>query len=331
MKALPAILNWLLATGFVFFQFGLQLAASVFNHQWAIDFSLDHVQVSLLSSMFFVTYLLMQLPVGMIYSRYPIKPIMGCAALLLGVACYWLAITDSYTQALLARALMGFASSFAFIGMVYVSGHWFHVRRFTLMLALSETVSMLSLMVVVPAMSYLMHFFRWQSMLEVAAGLLALLAVLIFVYVGDRSSQIRRKRQRKCHGPQVLRDIPKLLSVDQLWWASLYGFLAFSVVCAFTSLWGVSFIQHTTTLSRPIAAQISAMVLLGTAIGGPLSSIVVNYLGACKNTMLISSLLSGLIMTIVVFVPDLPTWSLYISYTLIGITCSSYLHTFNLV
>jgi len=331
MKSSSASINWLLATAFVFFQFGLQLAASVFNHQWAIDFSLDHVQVSLLSAIFFVTYLLMQLPVGMIYSRYPIKPVMGFAILGLALSCFWLAHATSYAYALIARALMGVTSSFGFIGMVYVSSNWFKPKRFTLMLALSEMLSMVSLMVVLPLLSYLLLFSSWQSIMQVISSLLLLLAVGVWLYVHDRSSQKKRKQQVKADWLASFRQVPRLLKIPQLWVASFYGFFMFSIICAFTSLWGVSFIEHTTTLSRPMAAQVSVMVLLGTAIGAPLSSVIAGWIRSCKRTMMISSIVASLVMAGVVFVPHIPLWLMYVLYILVGVSSAAYIHSFDLV
>jgi MFS family permease len=331
VKKIVPVLNWLVITIFVFYQFSLQFVGSVFHHKWEQDFHLTNVGVSQLSSIFFLSYLLCQVPAGIIYNRYKVKYVMISAALLLAAGCIGLGVAPTFYWALLARVVMGIASAFGFVGILYICTVWFRPNYFSFMLSLSEACSMIVLMFSITGLSYVLMHFSWRAIM-VSSGVGAiLLAVLTFFIVGERSSQMKKKKTNRQSWLSVFKKIPRVLTNKQIWIASLYGFFTFSVISAFNALWGIAFLEKTYGFDRVLSSQITNMILLGFAVGCPLNGWLASRLGCCKPLMYCGSVVSLIMMMYIIFIPGLPHAILYVTYTLIGLFSSSYIHSYSLM
>lgn len=242
------IINWLLVSIFLFYQFFLQTVASVMNTFWMNAFHTSHLGVSNLSSAFFYAYVLMQIPIGIIYDRYQPKPVLSIAALILTIGCLLMAATSNYYVALFARFLMGFGSAFGFIGLLQVIAEWFAPNRFAFVLGLSETFCSLSVTGSVIALAWSLRHFDWRSTMYFCAGIAALLFFAIFFLLRDK------EKSKEFNSEINIRTICKqgisVLKTPQVLFASIYAFFMFAIVNAFTSLWGISFLSQVYHVDR---------------------------------------------------------------------------------
>ncbi len=133
VKSILPFLAWFTVAFFVFFQFFLQTASSIMSEVWMHDFHLNKIELSNLSATFFYSYVLLQIPIGILYDRFKIKYILFTAAILLSIGCIMLSVVDSYELALVARFLMGVGSAFGFVGLLTVIITNFPANRFGFM------------------------------------------------------------------------------------------------------------------------------------------------------------------------------------------------------
>ena len=326
MKSRLAIINWSIASFFCVFQFFLQASSSLMAKLWSEDFHLSPVGVSSLSSAFFYTYLLMQIPVGLLNDLFNPRWILSAGAALIGVGCFMLASTDHYAIAWLARFIMGLGSSFGFVSMLYISAQWFKAERFTVMVGYAETIGMVGVALSSVLGAALISYAGWRVTMTVS-GLVALITlVLCVVFV--------RASPKSSHPTDLIKNlhisIKKSLKNRHIWLSGLFGLCHFSVINALCSLWGVPFLRHVYHYSLSLSAAVISMIFYGMAIGAPLTSLWSVRLGRRKPIMALSSGLAALLLSIVIFVPDLSTTGLFILFFIIGLCASTYVQCYSI-
>jgi sugar phosphate permease len=77
-------------------------------------------------------------------------------------------------------------------------------------------------------------------------------------------------------------------------------------ILSFAGFWGVPYLMQVYGLERLAAAASTSLMLIGWGIGAPLAGWVSDHLGTRRVPMLISALSVLIILSIYIYVPDLP-------------------------
>lgn len=320
---------WLTATFFSFFQFFLQTASGVIGVEWMRDFHLNKVELGSLSSAFFYTYALMQIPVGILFDRFSPRYLLGVAALLLTTGCWWLAYTDNYTMAFMARLLMGFGSSFAFIGMLQINATFFSPKRFAVLVGLSEGVAMLSVSSSILFLTWLVSNYSWRIALLASGMITLLLAVAFFILLRDDKQ--RPVAMLPWSMASILSSLKTIFTHKQVMLCSFYGFFMFAIVNAFTSLWGIPFLISTYAMDELLAAKLIGMIFIGIAMGSPLSGWLAKLLEQNRILLIIAAMVSTLTVGSIILIPHLHLTWLYMLFLLAGLSCAAYVQCFTVI
>jgi MFS family permease len=334
MNSRLAIINWSLASFFCVFQFFLQASSSLMAKLWSDDFHLSPIGVSSLSSAFFYTYLLMQIPVGFLNDLFNPRWILSSGAALIGVGCFILASTDQYSMAWFARFIMGLGSSFGFVSMLYISAEWFKAERFTVMVGYAETIGMVGVALSSVMGAALISYAGWRLTMMVSAvvALITLVLCIVFVRASPKPSHLidQKNGSRNSLIKNLKTSLLLSLKNRNVWLSGLFGFCHFSVINALCSLWGVPFLRHVYHYSLSLSAAVISMIFYGMAIGAPLTSHWSVRLGRRKPIMALSSSLAALLLSLVIFVPNLSTGSLFILFFVIGVFASTYVQCYSI-
>jgi MFS family permease len=317
---------WLIATAFVVFQFFLQNSSSLMNEYWAKDFHLSNIQVSNLSAAFFYTYVLMQVPVGVLYDRFNTKKILFIAAILLAIGCILLALSPNYAIAVIARFLMGTGASFGYIGMLKVVLDNFKANKFTLILGIGETISMICITLGIIALGFFLKTNSWRTSMFICGIFAILLAIAIKTYLRDKPQQ-----PNIVPLIDIMLQIKSLILNKQVILCSIYGFFAFSIFNAFTSLWGVSFLTNTYHYAPELAASMVSIVFMGVGVGAPMWGFLSKIYGNHLKIMLISAIGLTIVNFFIIIIPGLNELMMFSMLFLSGLFCSGYLQAFTIV
>lgn len=322
-------LNWGVAVSFVLSQFFLQASSGLMAASWQDDLQLTTTQLGFLSAVFFIAYVGMQIPVGLAYDRFSARKILLVASVLLCTGTFGLGLSHTYWQAIVARVLMGFGSSFGFIGMLYITSSWFASRYFTLLVGLAETLAMLGVALAEIIMARVISHYGWRVMLYVAGSFMLFIHLLIYLFVCDR---------RADHFKKIKKTLPLMLTLKkaatnkQVWFAGLYGFATFSVINVVVGLWGVPFFMQYHKLSLPEASSMISMVFIGTAIGGPFNAwLVERNLISRKLSTTLFAFITTIFFGFILYLPNLTVTAGFVLLFLIGFFSSIYVQVFAIV
>ncbi len=107
-------LIWLVGCTFMMYQFFLQISVSVMIPQLIAEFAIDSRGVGLLASSYFLFYIILQVPAGMLVDRFGARRVLAVGFLGCIGSCFILARAEQFWQAEVSRIFMGLTTSPAF-------------------------------------------------------------------------------------------------------------------------------------------------------------------------------------------------------------------------
>lgn len=330
MPSFNAYFVWIIAVFFAFFQFFLQTATGVLGADWQHDFQLSKVGLSNLSSAFFYTYALMQIPAGILFDRFQPRYIMTISAGVLTIGILLLAWTDQYSIAFIARLLMGAGSAFGFIGMLQTCATHFPANRFALMVGLSEGVIMSSVTFSIMFLNWLVSNHSWRVVLEGCGCITFLIMIASFLFMHQQTVKPHSESEELVRF-SIFKTLKIIFTHPQVLIGSIYSFFMFAIVNAFTSLWGISFLMTTNGFDKQTAANMVAIVFIGIGVGGPLCGWLSRLVEGARTILIGCAAASTVIMSLIIFCPRLPSAFLYVLFFMEGMMCSAYIQSFAVI
>ncbi|MDO8954642.1 MAG: MFS transporter [Gammaproteobacteria bacterium] len=319
---------WLITSLFSLFQFFLQVASNMMTTQFMQTFHIDAAGVGLLSSAFFYSYVLVQIPAGLLFDQFQLRRVLLVAVSLCGLGCALFSVSPNFETAFFSRLLMGAGGGFAFVGMVFACAESFPPAMFAMVVGLGELVGMLGTSIGQKLVPHLVIQQGWRAVMLGCAAIACALLITLFFALKD---QPKAHQSELSLWKNIRYNITQVARIPTVWLAGLFCCGMFAVVTTFASLWGVPFLQAVHHLSYLQATSHIASILLGIALGGPLAGWLYGKIASPKFLMLGFGLASLCCTLIVMFYINLPPLALYICLIGMGLFCSIYVTSFSVV
>lgn len=325
-------LVWSLVASFFLYKYVLQVSPSVITSNLMQSFSITGAQLGNLAACFSYTYLIMQIPAGMLLDRYSPRVITTIAIAACALGTFLFADAQSVFVAELSRALMGFGAAFAAISCLKMTSVWFPSHRFAFVAGLSMTAAMLGAICGEAPLSMLVHHFNWREALHLLAMPGVVLAFLVAICVRDKLTQKNKlSSESLLTFTDLRRQLAKSLREKQTWLLSIYSGLAFAPVSVFGGLWGVSFLQQAHHLSAVAAASSTSLIFMGFAMGCPIAGFLSDLFSRRNIIMLAGTLLSFITLSAVIYAPNLTPLELNLLLFGFGFGASCFLLCFSMI
>lgn len=305
-KMLPWLI-WGISSLFVSFQMLLQTSPSVMISDLQAAFSIDALGVSLLSSSFFYTYVLFQIPAGMLIDK--IHPRYCLTICLIGIAAVTMlfAAAHSLETARMGRILQGAFSAPSVVPALYLAAIWFPARRFALLAGLTEMIGMLGSAISQALLAPCIGHFGWRGTLMGCALAGLVLALLTWFIIKNKQPQATEPHAQTTESAlpktSIFHNLKIVISYPQSWINGLFSGLLFAITAAFGAFWCIPYLIQAYGFSLNKAAAASSMILFGSALGAPAIGALSDYLGLRKLPMIVSTGIVLLLMLIVLYMP----------------------------
>jgi MFS family permease len=302
-KLLPWVV-WGMSSLFVSYQMLLQTSPSVMIADLQNAFSVNAFGVSLLASSFYYTYVLLQIPAGMLIDR--VQPRYCLTACLIGIAVVTFVFAGAHTLnvARTGRILQGAFSAPSVVPALFLAAIWFPSRQFALLAGLTEMIGMLGSAVGQALLAPASGYFGWRQTLIGCALFGLVMAVLTFLTIRDKPADVTENAPEIVpHQTHVFRNLLTVIAYPQAWVNGFFSGLLFSVTGAFGAFWCIPFLQQTYPVSLNLAASASSMILFGSALGAPVLGWISDRSGLRRLPMIVSTVIVLALMLIVLYVP----------------------------
>lgn len=327
-KNYRALLIITLCASFLFYKYILQSFPSVMAPQLMDSFHLQGLGLGVLSGVYFWTYLIIPLFVGIILDYYGARWVTGLSILCcaIGVLCF--AKANSLNSAIWARALMGVGVSFASIAYFKLAAVWFDKKYYALLTSLLVTSGMIGAVFGQAPLAWMINHIGWRQSLLILSSVGFGLAFLFVLFVRDKSSARFLKNKtilnQQSSTNSLKKDILLIIKNKQNWLLTAYSGLAFSPVVIFCGLWGNPFLQKAYQLDAVFAPTLISIVFIGVALGCPLCALAIDRVRNRCTFMLYSTLISALCLSLVIYAHPMPIWILAILLFMFGFSLGAF-------
>lgn len=322
-----AIICYFLVTLFLIYEVALQISPSPLSQLLIKDLDINAVQLSIISSAYFYTYMTMQIPSGVALDRYGYKPVVLASLLFCFVGTLLFSQASTMLSATAARMLIGFGSASAFLALLYAARLYFSKKYFGFLSGLTLMIAGIGGMIGQYPVAYLARGDDWRFAFVVFA------VAGIFIFLVCVPGLGREKINHGAEQTVNFRNqcIP-LLKNRQLLLIALFAFLNCIPLTVFAGLWGPAYLVKAFSISNLHASAACLYIWLGYAIMAP----VVGYISdrIKRRCVLLSVMaLAGIIATSILafFSASLSMHGLYACLFLLGFSCSAQALTFSLV
>lgn len=324
-----AIVMYLLAALFLFYEMAIQVSPSIMTRQLMHDFSITSAGLGVMAAFYFYSYTAMQIPAGLLYDRYGPKTLLTIASIVCALGALFFGLTTTVFWAAIGRFLMGIGSAFAFIGVLVVAARWFEGYYFACLVGVAQLLAALGAISGEVPLAWSVEQIGWRNTMFFLVGVGFILAFLCFFILQDRPKHECKNIMPKERS--FWRHIGLILQNVQTWIFALYAFVGWGPMSVFASLWGVPFLMVRYQIDAFHAALPVTMMWLGIGLTAPFVGWISNLIGLRKPILWIGSLV-GLISSVILVYPfDIPYWATFILLFFMGFACAAHILTFALV
>jgi MFS family permease len=129
----------------------------------------------------------------------------------------------------------------------------------------------------------------------------------------------------------VWQGVSSAIILPDVWKIAIVAACLSGPMLSLGGLWGTPYLMESYGLERPNAAFLMSFILLGWAVGAPISGMVSDRLGRRKIVLVCASLGVVFGVAMLIFFPQLPLWFLVCVITLIGFSGGGMAATYALV
>ncbi len=278
-----AIIGWIAASFFYFYEVILRVSPSVMTQELMEYFQISATSLGWLSTSYYMSYFILQIPCGMIVDHYGPRRVITISSLICVIGTIIFCTQANFLLAMMGRMLIGVGSACAFISCLKLATDWFPAARFSLLAGVANMMGTLGATFSGRPLATLVHNYGWQNACLTLAAIGLLIAPLIWFFVKDRPRE-------GAHSVSFRESFLTIIKTKQIWLIGIIGGVLYLPITAFAELWGVPYMMRVYNINAQVASQATVMIFIGMAIGGPVFAYVAKYLKSFKKTMLICAI-----------------------------------------
>jgi MFS family permease len=287
---------FIFACFFIIYQYALRVSTGVLLSHFQNTFSLSAYDLSLLSSAFYFGYLLFMLPTGIMIDRYGLHRIWQISLVLLIASCIAFALSHSFLSILIARFVMGVASSGIIVGAIALSIQIFPKRKG---LFIGIVVSMCTIGIFIgqgPWSSLVDVLPHWQDVFWVSA--IVGLAFLVYWTFMDHTCLLKNKSSNI---KGILNVIKPLFRSRYFLILVFYIFILSAIEITFNVLWGPKFFAGIYHISITHAAYLNSILPVGNFIGALLIGLITDKLKKLRMLLITAGIITTALVTLIIY------------------------------
>ncbi len=308
-------LAWGLGAAFYFTGFYQRVAPAVITDHLMADFSLGAAELGSFSAFYFYSYVLMQIPTGILADRWGPRKLLAAGAFVATLGTFFFALGPSIFLANLGRLLIGGAVGVAFVSLLKLATHWFPPQRFAMTSGLALFFGLVGAVTAGAPLRFLVEHFGWRSVMFVSAILTFALTVAIWVYIRDDPGEkgyksfVLKTGADTRSAAQIFSGLLTVLRYKNTWVISLAPSGMAGPLLAFSGLWGVPYLISRYGLTHAKSAAITSLLLVTWGLGGPVLGGLSDRLRRRKGLYLAGSIVSSAGWISLIYLPNLPVWA----------------------
>jgi MFS family permease len=262
-------------------------APGLISDQIMKDFNLSAATIGLMTSIQFLAYTGLQIPIGILSDRFGPNRFLIAGTLLNGIGTFLYSVAPNAFVLLLARLLVGIGDATIWVNLVLILSQWFKVNEFVRLLGFAGMSGSLGFIMATVPYSAWISLSGWRMPFLTLGIVLCLCGIMLYFVLVKKPKQLYKEEKvfkpiKKEHENAIVL-LRRIFSSRQAWATFLCHFGAVGTYVGFIGSWAVPFGMHVYGMTRSEASQLIMVGLIGAIIGAPLTSWVSGRLDSIKR------------------------------------------------
>lgn len=276
----PSGLSWAIwGVGSLLYAIGffMRTAPAVMTKELMVAFNITAADLGNLASAFFYSYVIVQVPTGLLSRRYGPRLVLTAAAFFTGIGTLIFAMGRDFLLASVGLLLVGGAVGMAIVLTLELSGYWLPKDKFALASGLTMVVGVGGAFLAGMPLSLLISLVGWRLSMAALGILTILLGVIAWILVRDDPVEkgyisYKEKKAARQDGVSggVLATVAQAFKYRNTWLMLLIPSGVIGAMLSFTGLWGVPYLRARFDLSVERAALVCSAMLIAFALSSPI-------------------------------------------------------------
>jgi sugar phosphate permease len=299
-----------------FISFFFRSANAVIARDLSTDFAIGAGELGLMTSLFFIAFAAMQLPIGVALDRYGPRVVTPAVMLLAAAGALVFSIAPSFGWLALGRALIGAGMACGLMGLLKAFGAWFAPARVATISGVAVGIGALGGLAASAPLAQLNALVGWRLIFVWAAAATGIVALMIALLTANSPGAAPPRPTIRSEGlfdgfGQIFRDL-------RFWRIAPLNFFVIGTAQAVQTLWGGPYLVDVLHMSKIEAGYPLLALSLGVAIGYMSSGWLADRYGQWR--VMIFALFSFLVAQLPLVVPGWtpPIWLIYPAFGLFG-------------
>ncbi len=282
----------------------LRIAPSVMKQDLMSHYDISAAKLSGITSVYFLIYAPMQMPVGMLMDRYGPKFLLSLSGIVCAVGIALFSATSLVSVAVMSRFMVGLGSSFAFVGVLKLASIMLPANRFAFVSGLTMALGMFGATIGDHLIANLLLIEGWQKICFQASLLGGGLTLLmLYLIPHDVHNHQQQGRVEPSGFGDIWKSVLTLSANPQLWLIALVGCLSYTPLTLYAEHFGIEFLQVKYGITHVQASSINSCIFLGWMIGGPLVCSLSDYVKSRKIPVIIGLSISFVCCILMLYSP----------------------------
>ena len=316
---------WGLGALFYLMGFFQRMAPAVMTEELMREFGINAASLGNLSSLYFYSYTVMQIPTGIIADVWGPRRLLTMGALIAGIGTLLFSVADNVIWAGVGRFLIGGSVAVAFVGVLKLVGNWFPSRYYAMLTGMTLCFGLFGAVGAGTPLRVLINHYRWRDVILLSAMVTFALCACIWIFVRDYPHEKKRAdfpghpyvTHAVSHKKLVMGIIEVFKYPNILLLCVIPGGIV-GCVLTFSGLWGVPFLTTLHGISTSRAAVLTSALLMAWAVGGPFLGWLSDRLGYRKPLYVTGCAIAGIGWILSVYVSSIPVSLLTVLFIITG-------------
>lgn len=255
--------------------------------QLMAEFNITAAAIGLLTSIQFLAYAGLQIPIGIFSDRYGPNFFLIIGTILNGIGTLLYSFAANELVLLAARILVGMGDATIWVNMVLILGQWFKIREFVKLLGVAGMTGSLGFLMATVPFSAWISLTGWRPLFLTVGIVLCLLGIFLYFILVKKPRELFQTasaiHQTKQTHENILLLLKRIFSSKQAWATFFCHFGVVGTYIGFIGSWAVPFGMQLYGLNRSAASQLIMVGLFGSIIGAPLTTWVTTRIGSIKR------------------------------------------------
>ncbi|WP_251550828.1 MFS transporter [Neobacillus muris] len=322
--------RWVVFTTVLFSYFIIvsqRTAPGLITDQLMTDFHISAATIGLLTSIQFLAYAGLQVPIGVLSDRFGPNHFLIIGTILNGVGTVLYSLASNEVILVIARLLVGIGDATIWVNIVLILSQWFKVQEFVRLLGFAGMAGSLGFLMATVPFSAWISLTGWRMPFLIVGTVLCVMGIVLYFVL------IKKPQKMALTGPStkpsVLKNelkrestialLRRVGSSRQAWAAFLCHFGLVGTYVGFIGSWAVPYGIEVYGMTRSGASQLIMIGLLGALIGAPLTGSISSRINSIKRPYVIVHMAAFLSwLAFLLFIGKPPFFLLILLFFIIG-------------